>query len=104
MVKVHVYIGRQRFNEYLDTIRQVEGGTLSPGGAASMLRCSRQFIHKLLKQGKLEAWLYYEEGHKRPDYGEIAVRDLEAYAAKYGRGEPEEFSQTVDTTLPSVLG
>lgn len=95
-LKVRVFVGRERFRDYLEAVQAVEGGTISPGGAAQRLHCSRQFVHKLCSRGRLRAWMFYEAGHDRADYVEIAAVDVEAYAEKYGKGEPAEFAYSVD--------
>lgn len=89
--------GRAQFREFLDTVARVEeeGGTISPGGAAALLRVSRQRIHKLIHDNpSVRAWTYAENwlaqaltdrGLSSLVYIEISVRDLVRYGVRRGR-------------------
>lgn len=88
MDKVTIFRGRENFQAYLDAVRQVEAGTVSPGGAGMILGVSRQGIDKLIETGHLRAWLFYEGWPKpRCTYKEISVRDLIEYGVRTGRIE-----------------
>ena len=92
-----VFIGRDRFQEFMRQVSDIEGAACSPGKAASELGVSRQYIAKLVKQGKLRAWIYYDKpGQKRADYVYIPFRDIQDFAKKHGRGQPEDFQETTD--------
>jgi hypothetical protein len=78
MVKAHVYIGRDRFKDWLKDLEGKE--TVSPGGAAIMFACSRQWIHQLMREGRLETWLFYEREGRPVTYAEISVESLEEVA------------------------
>jgi hypothetical protein len=34
--------------------------SVSPGGAAAVMDCSRQFVYSLVRRGKLRAWTIYD--------------------------------------------
>ena len=92
-----VFMGRDRYQAFMMEVATIEGAACSPGKAAAELRCSRQFIHKLVKQGKLRAWIYYDTpGAKRADYVYIPFVDIADYAKKHGRGQPEDFQEIGD--------
>lgn len=76
---VHVYQGREKANDYHAAVMAVEEGTISPGGAADRLGCSRQYVHKLINLGKLETWVYYERRGTRATGIDIAYRDVLKY-------------------------
>jgi hypothetical protein len=80
-----VFRGRGQFDDYLVALRSVEGGTISPGGAAIMLGYTRQRIWQLVKSGELRAWVFYEERSTAAIYAEIAVEDVIRYGIKMGR-------------------
>lgn len=35
--------------------------SVSPGGAAAIIDCSRQYVYSLVQRGKLRAWTIYEK-------------------------------------------
>ena len=78
---------REAFNE---CVRNVEGGTISPGGAAILLGVSRQMVHKLINTGRVRAWSYFYRAAARPEI-EISVRDLVRYGIATGRATLEDF-------------
>ena len=88
MDSVTKFKGRENFQAFLEAVRQVEGGTVSPGGAAAILRVTRQGVEKLIDTGHLRAWEFYEGWPKaRVTYREISVRDLITYGVKTGKIE-----------------
>lgn len=89
---IHKYVGRDQFSTYMRDVVGCPGGTISPGGASSMLRVSRQRIHDLLASRKFETWIFYERLKGRAAYIEIKVNDLLAYAlhAAKIKGQPFE--------------
>jgi hypothetical protein len=86
----HVYSGRERFKDWLKDVAEVPGGTISPGGAVQMMGCSRQNVHRLMREGKIECWTYCERG--RAHYVEISITSVRAYMnvqVQRALGEPE---------------
>jgi hypothetical protein len=86
--------GRYQWESYLEAVRQVESGTISPGGATRLLRCSRQYIWELIGKGEVRAWAYYEEYAKKMSYVELSLVDLIVYGLRVGR-----IKQAVDIPL-----
>jgi hypothetical protein len=82
--KIVRFRGRKHFAEYWEAIKDVEGGTISPGGVAQILRMTRQGAFYLLKHRKFRAWEYYEEYNKLPSYVEVSVLDVVRYAIEAG--------------------
>jgi hypothetical protein len=99
----HIYIGRDRFDDYTEAVRQVPGGTMSPGGAALRMHVTRQYVHYLMKEGKLEFWLWRPGEGRRAHYCEIAIRDVDAFIASHGKGQDAEFSERFDNKQIAVL-
>ena len=88
MENVTKFRGRENFRAYLDAVGQVDGGTVSPGGAAAILRVTRQGIDRLIDSGHLRVWEFYEGWPKpRVTYREISVRDLITYGVRTGKIE-----------------
>lgn len=86
MDNVTKFKGRENFQAYLNAVGQVEAGTISPGGAAAVLRVSRQAIDSLIEAGHLRCWQFYEGWPKpRCTYKEIAVRDLIEWGVRTGK-------------------
>lgn len=78
--------GRENFQAYMDALAQVDGGTISPGGAAALLRLTRQGVDRLIDSGHLRVWEFYEGAWlPRVAYREISVRDLVRYGVRSGR-------------------
>ena len=79
---VHIFVGSDRFPAYIDAIHDVQHQgrrLISPGGAASELRCTRQYVHQLCKAGYFEAWVYYERPVAQPSYFHIDYDQLLAF-------------------------
>lgn len=100
-VRIRMYIGREREAQFWQDVQAIGEATLSPGGVAGRLQCSRQYVAKLLQKGELRAWMFKVKEGGRVTYCLIPLSDVEAYAKRVGRGEPAEW---VDTTQPGVLG
>ena len=82
------YRGREEWGKYLaelERINETEGGTVSPGGGATMLGYTRQMINYLVKNEGVRAWAYSEGIHRRATYMEVSVWDLIAHGIKTGR-------------------
>ena len=93
MDNVSKFRGRENFQAYLEALGQVDGGTVSPGGAAALLGVSRQGIDRLIEFGHLRAWEFYEGWPKpRVTYREISARDLIRYGVRTGKIESDEGS------------
>jgi len=83
-----VFKGARELEEYGRVVGEVEGGTVSPGGAAAILRISRQSVHELLQKGKARSWVHYPDelaSLRRAGYVYISVRDLVEYGVRVGR-------------------
>jgi len=78
----HIYIGSEQLKNWIDDSDKHEGGTISPGGAAAILKVSRQQIHNLISHGILESWYYYELGLEKRPYILISKRDIEKHLKK----------------------
>ncbi len=62
----------------------------SPGGAASELNVSRQMIHKMIRQGKLDALKVYRGGDYEGQAREIYITNDSLNAEKRRRGLAED--------------
>ena len=93
---IHKYIGEEELQDFHDAIgKQMEAGvtTMSPGGAASFFRVSRQRIHQILNEREdVRAWAYYEvRGRlfRAPEvvlaYMYISIDDLFVYGFNIGK-------------------
>lgn len=85
---VQAYRGREQWRAYLEQLEQAdeEGGTLSPGGAALLLRVSRQRVLELCEtHADIRAWAYYETWGKQAVAYEVSVPDLLRWAVRVGR-------------------
>ncbi len=92
---IHVYEGSEQMKEFHDRISELlgEGYWLySPGGAANFARTTRQNIHKLTNENRVEAWYYYEKRAfsfgakgKRLTYGYVNMVDVASWALGAGR-------------------
>ena len=80
-----VYTGLDEREDYYRAVDAVEGGTCSPGGAAAILRCSRQRIWALIKQGRLRAWEFYDGRSTSPEMVDVSIRDVVAHGVETGR-------------------
>ena len=88
-----VFRGARELEEYGRVVGQVEGGTVSPGGAAAILRISRQSVHELMDKGKVRSWVHYPDAFaafRRAGYVYISVRDLVEYGVRSGRIKSHE--------------
>lgn len=88
MSEKRVFVGLDEREQYFETLQQVEGGTLSPGGAAAVLRVSRQGIWDLIDRGKLRVWYHYESAadqRKRRGFIEVSLRDVVEHGVRVGR-------------------
>jgi len=77
---------------YFRAVEAVEGGTCSPGGAAAILRITRQGVWKLISTGRVRAWEFYEgRGKVLPEMVDVSVRDLVEHGVRTGRlAKPED--------------
>lgn len=81
---IYIYTGKQK-QQYFSDLLQVEGGTISPGGAAQMLGVTRQRASQLPESQEIRAWAYYPEFSRHAALLEISVRDILAYGIRIGR-------------------
>jgi len=77
--------GLDEKDDYLQTVMTVEGGTLSPGGAASLLRMSREGIWQLIRRGQVRTWMYFDGRTKQPAMIDVSIRDLVRHGVRTGR-------------------
>ena len=96
---MHVYTGLdelQRFQD--DTAKAFANGhvLMSPGGAAAAVGTSRQRMHQLIRDGTVEAWLYYEVRRSlfappKQDlaYAYVSMADVFRWALKTGKLPPD---------------
>jgi hypothetical protein len=92
-----VFIGRDRYQDFMREVSTIEGPACSPGTAAAELAVSRQYISKLVKTGKLTAVIYKQSANaKRADFVYIPVSEVREYAKKHGRGQPEDFAEETE--------
>jgi hypothetical protein len=93
---MEIFEGRDALIEMADACRNIEGGTVSPGGASAILGVSRQMIHKLVEKGELRCWAIREMPYwtvaliemdfsKRIVYMSISVHDVVRYGIRVGR-------------------
>lgn len=83
---IYRYEGQERFQDWVSDTAQVPGGTVSPGGAAAILRTSRQWIDELIRTNpRVRAWIHYDTPSSRAGYISISVRDLVLYGVERGK-------------------
>lgn len=82
--------GLEELEAFNECVRNVEGGTISPGGGAILLATSRQRIHQLIEAGTVRAWRYFHSPRARPEI-EVSVRDLVRHGIARGRATVEDF-------------
>jgi len=58
--KVISFQSFQAFLDYCEDHPEAQD-SVSPGGAASMLGCDRQFVYSLARRGKVRAWTVYDQ-------------------------------------------
>lgn len=80
-----VFTGLDERDDYHRTVAAVDGGTVSPGGAGALLRCTRQNIWKLIAQGQVRVWQYFDGRTTLPEMVDVSVRDLLVYGIRTGR-------------------
>lgn len=80
-----VFRGRNQFQSYLQAVESVEGGTVSPGGAALIMGFSREGVWDMIRRGAVRSWTFYEDWSARPDYVEVSIRDLVEWGVQRGR-------------------
>jgi hypothetical protein len=88
MSEKRVFVGLDEREQYFEALHQVDGGTLSPGGAAAVLRVSRQGIWDLIDRGKLRVWYHYEstaDQRRRRGFIEVSLRDVVEHGVRMGR-------------------
>nr|WP_296440212.1 hypothetical protein [Phytobacter sp.] len=88
---IYSYSGQQNLKLLHQAIAEIEGGTVSPGGAAALLQTSRQNIRKIVEErNDVRAWAFYHDGNparRRAQYMYISIWDLIAYGVRLGRIE-----------------
>lgn len=93
------YEGQEHYSEFERDFKAVEGGTISPGGAHKVLRCSRQFIYELVTYPSVRAWAYYERiagiGPWRLYQMEISGDDLIRYAIRVRKWTPSQHMEYI---------
>lgn len=62
----------QSVSDFVDYCREhpEAQNSVSPGGAAAIIKCSRQYVYKLAQSGRLRAWTVYEKqsaGYQGPN-------------------------------------
>lgn len=98
-----VYIGRERQADFWRDVGAIEGGGCSPGKAADMLGCSRQYVEKMILKGRVRAYIFKFRAAERASYVVIPFSDIEEYARKHGKWKTLEIEETVDSTNRSLL-
>ena len=82
-VKIVGLENRAAFHKLVDA---VEGGVVSPGGAAMMVGYSRQRIYQLIDGEEVRSWAFYERGRDRhPSEQYVSLRDLLKHAIRVGK-------------------
>jgi hypothetical protein len=91
------------FQAFLSDLAAVEGGTISSSEAASLLGCSRQRIHQLIRSGRVHAWVFHG-GYLRDVtlWLELSVLDLLNYADSIGRPIEYLHASTHVKVLPAI--
>lgn len=78
------FVGPDQRQAFFRTLDAVEGGTLSPGGAAAVIRFTRQGIWRLIRAGHVRSWTYQDRPGGPVDLAEVSLRDVVAWAVDHG--------------------
>lgn len=82
---MHIWRGDECYEEYRAAYQAAEGLTISPGGAAAILRMSRQAVWWLARSGHVRCWVLYASKGTRPMYAEFSIQDLLLWGFETGR-------------------
>lgn len=87
MIMIERYEGRAELARFEAAIDDLPGGVVSPGGAAAILRVSRQAVEELIRTNpRVRAWAFYQDpGGKRASLLYVSVRDLVLFGVQRGR-------------------
>lgn len=83
------YVGDEDYARFLDATNaeQEDCGVISPGGAAMLLRVSRQRVYQIINdRADVRAWAFFEHrASQRPSELYVSIRDL----VRYGKEQRE---------------
>lgn len=82
--------GREQKAAYLQAVTDEERdglGTISPGGAGTMVGVSRQRIYELMNSNfsGVRTWFYFEGDTRQATYIDVSILDLLRWAVRVGR-------------------
>lgn len=76
---MHMYYGDDGFQEWIKDCDNVEGGTVSPGGAVRIIKVSRQRIYKMIATGVISSWVHCKDHHSPGGYMCVSIKECEEY-------------------------